>query len=63
VIVVTIEAEPRVIQRPRSSRVLAAHLRQLEDFVRLNQGVLLQYWNDDDMDTRDMLDRLRRLTS
>lgn len=60
-IVVTIEEVPRVIRCPQRPHVPAAHLRQLEAFVRLNRAPLIQYWEDNDMDTQDMIDQLRRL--
>lgn len=62
-IVVSIEEVPRVIRVPVRHRVPAAHLHQLEAFVRLNRAVLLQYWEDDDMDTQDMIEQLKRVES
>ncbi len=58
-IVITVEEEPRVMRVPRKPRIAARDLAQLVAFVRQNREVLLRYWEDNDMGTRELLDALR----
>ncbi|RLI85205.1 MAG: hypothetical protein DRP01_06695 [Archaeoglobales archaeon] len=61
VVVVSIGADPEVIKKPRRPKIPSASLGKLVEYVKKNQEILLQYWNDDDMDTQDLLSGLKAL--
>lgn len=55
VIVISVDSNPSVIRRPRSPKVSAQNVNRLIEYVKKNEGILRQYWDDNDMDTDDLV--------
>ena len=57
-IAISLDEHPRVLRLPTKRAVPREHIDRMIEFARKNRELLLRYWDDDDMGTREMFEAL-----